>query len=130
MSQKEYSVTDLCEVLRLAFAKNNQTYFGYAWREKLGEFLEEESRYARLVDWLNEEIEFHGSVINPLGPAENGEEFEETYLKEIQDYAVLIHLRDLLLDDRTTTQMRENIEKWLCKRYKIRYWGEYFDGYM
>lgn len=129
MAGKKYGIDDLCETLRLEFTRNNQAFFSYAWREKLGDLLEEESRYARLVDWLNERIEFYGSVINPLSPAVS-DVGEEGYLIAIQDYAVLIHCRDLLLDSRTTTEERENIEKWLCKRYKIRYESEYFKGYI
>lgn len=129
MSRKEYSVADLCEVLRLAFAKNNQIFFGYSWREKLGDVLEEESRYARLVDWLNEQIEIEGKLINIFCPADNTDEYTETYLERMKNYAVYVHLRDLLLDSRTTTAMRSNIEKWLCKHSGAHY-NEYLDSYV
>ena len=129
MSQKEYSVTDLCEVLRLAFAKNNQTYFGYAWREKLGEFLEEESRYAKLVEWLNKEIGRRGDMINVLSPANWSNEFETGYIENLKEFAVMVHTRDLLLDNRTTMEMRERIEKMLCNHYGIHY-NEELESYV
>jgi hypothetical protein len=129
MSQKEYSVTDLCEVLRLAFAKNNQTFFGYAWREKLGEFLEEESRYAKLVEWLNKEIGRRGDMINVLSPANWSNEFETGYIENLKEFAVMVHTRDLLLDNRTTMEMRERIEKMLCNHYGIHY-NEELESYV
>lgn len=129
MSRKEYSVTDLCEVLRLAFAKNNQTFFGYAWREKLGEFLEEESRYAKLVEWLNKEIGRRGDMINVLSPANWSNEFETGYIENLKEFAVMVHTRDLLLDNRTTMEMRERIEKMLCNHYGIHY-NEELESYV
>jgi hypothetical protein len=44
-----------------------------------------------------------------------------TYLTAIQKLAVLVHFRELLLDGRTTEQMRENIAYTLEKLYNIWY---------
>ena len=81
---KEYSVKDVCAAIEREIRKNDGIYFSYAWREKLGEFLEEESRYAKLVNWLNEQLELYGGTINTFSPADWSEEFEESYLKQIQ----------------------------------------------
>lgn len=104
---KEYSVKDVSAAIEREIRKNDGIYFSYAWREKLGEFLEEESRYAKLVNWLNEQLELYGGTINTFSPADWSEEFEESYLKQIQDCAVMIHARDLLLDSRCSGQMQE-----------------------
>lgn len=124
---KEYSVKDVSAAIEREIRKNDGIYFSYAWREKLGEFLEEESRYAKLVNWLNEQLELYGGTINTFSPADWSEEFEESYLKQIQDCAVMIHARDLLLDSRCSGQMREKIENWLCRHFKVRYSEEFGD---
>lgn len=115
--------------------KGNNEFFSYAWREKLnelGDFLEEESKYAKLVNWINKRIDLLNSTKNIFCPADKSEKTSvsmvNTYLRFMQDMAVLIHCREILLDNRTTTKMRDNIEYTLCKLFKIRYskhLGEY-----
>lgn len=124
---KEYSVKDVCAAIEREIRKNDGIYFSYAWREKLGEFLEEESHYTKLVNWLNKQLDLHGWTINTFSPADWSEEFEESYLRQIQDCAVMIHARDLLLDSRCSGKMRENIEKWICRHFKVRYSEEFGD---
>lgn len=125
---KEYSVKDVSAAIEREIRKNDGIYFSYAWREKLGEFLEEESRYAKLVNWLNEQLERYEGTINAFGPSVDwSEEFEESYLQQIQDCAVMIHARDLLLDSRCSGNMREKIEKWICRHFKVRYSEEFGD---
>lgn len=108
--------------------KGNNEFFGYAWREKLNEisdFLEEESKYARLVEWINEKIRLVNSTKNVFCPADKSEDttlaMVNTYLKLMENLAVLIHCKELLLDSRSTIKIRENIEYTLCKIFKIRY---------
>ena len=48
-------------------------YFGYAWREKINEILSNESKYARLVEWINERIDFNREVIDLFNPADRTE---------------------------------------------------------
>ena len=127
----EYSVKDVCAAIEREIRKQDGIYFSSAWREKLGEILKEESRYAKLVQWLNERLELYEGTINIFSPGEWSEEFEESYLRQIEDCGVLIHARDLLLDSRCSGKMRENIEKFICRRYGIHYsegFGEYIGG--
>ena len=83
--------------------KGNNEFFGYAWREKLNEisdFLEEESKYARLVEWINEKIKLLNSTKNVFCPADKNEDttltMVNTYLKQMENLAVLIHCKELL----------------------------------
>nr|DAP89027.1 MAG TPA: hypothetical protein [Caudoviricetes sp.] len=128
---KEYSVKDMSAAIEREIRKNDGIYFSYAWREKLGELLEEESRYAKLVNWLNREIELSESVINVFAPADRTKDYTKgnlaTYMEQIQKLAILIHSRELLLDSRTTREMRENIEYTLGKLYGIHYSEEFGD---
>ena len=105
--------------------QNIGVYFGYAWRDKIGDMLEEESKYARLVEWINKEIDMCVQLVNAFCPADKDEGytngFVNTYLSQMQKLGVLVHCRLLLCDDRTTLEMRENIEYTLCKLYDIRY---------
>lgn len=100
-------------------------YFSSAWRDKIGDMLEEESKYARLAEWVNKEIERCVKLVNAFCPADKDEAytngFANTYLSQMQKLGVLVHCRLLLYDDRTTLEMRENIEYTLCKLYGIKY---------
>ena len=100
-------------------------YFSYAWRDKIGELLQEETKYARLSDWFNNEIEKSKSIIGVFSPADKNEcysnSFFNTYLEEIKKLGVLIHLREILLDSRTTLKMRENIEYATQKLFGVHY---------
>lgn len=108
-------------------------YFSYVWREKVIETLTEESKYTKLVRWLDREIEQTASTVNIFCPADKTEnysnKFFQTYLEQMKNLAVMIHFRELLLDERTTTQMRENLEHTVCKLYGIHY-SEFLDDYV
>lgn len=119
---------ELLKAIQEVIQNGNDEFFGYAWREKLdemGEFLKEESKYARLVDWIDKEIAQLNSVKNVFCPADRNENTTQsmvcTYLSLIQKLAVLVHCKELLLDKRCTTKMRKSIEYTLCKLYKIKY---------
>ncbi len=124
----EYEVNDLYEALSKSLRKNNQTFFSYAWREQIENMIATESKYSRLVEWIDREIELSGELLNVFSPADKTEDYTKgylaNYLEQIQKYAVLVHCKDLLLDSRTTTQMRENIEYTLGKLYGIHYSNE------
>ena len=129
----EYNAKDLGAVLSQVFQKTNQVFFSYAWREKLEEIMIEEKRYGHLVEWLNREIELCESVINVFAPADRTKDYQKgnlvTYMEQIQKLAILIHSRELLLDSRTTKEMRENIEYTLGKLYGIHY-NEELESYV
>lgn len=100
-------------------------YFSYAWREKVNEMLEEESKYSRLVQWLNAEIEQKITVINVFCPADKNDgyqnKFFSTYVEQMKELAILIHFRELMLDERSTSKMRENIEYTVGKVFNVHY---------
>lgn len=108
-------------------------YFSYAWREKIGEMLTTESKYTKLVQWLEKEIEQELSMVNIFCPADRTDDytngFFKTYMEHMQGLAVKIHARELLLDSRTTTQMRENIEYTICKVYNVHY-SDFLNDYV
>ena len=121
-------IKDIAKAIEKEFKKKNDDYFSYAWREKLGElgeFLAEESKYTKLLDWINHEIDRCNETKNVLSPADKDEKttrgMVNTYLALMQKLAVLVHCRELLLDSRSTTKMRENIEYTICKLYGVHY---------
>lgn len=105
--------------------KNNIEYFSYAWREKIINFLEDESRYSKLVEWIDNKIEFNRKYINVFNPADKTEsytnEFFKNYMEALKDFAFLINMKLILLDEKSTTKMRENIEYTICKLYNIKF---------
>lgn len=116
---------DLIKAIEKQYAKSRDTYFSYAWREKVDEWLDNESRYARLVDWINERIEDKQTTIDVFSPADKGEWYTNDYFKSYrsacEEIAMLIHLKWLLLDNRCTIKMRENIEYTICKVFNVHY---------
>lgn len=118
-------IDKITSIIQDELSKNEDEFFSYAWREKLGEMLKEESKYCRLIEWINGELEQCKVGINVFCPADKQEDYTKqyanTYLLSMQKFAVLLHFRALLLDRRTTIKMRENIEYTLCKLYGIHY---------
>ena len=121
-------INDIINAIQKEIGKGQDEFFGYAWREKLGElgeFLREESKYARLVEWINEELQSCNSLKNIFCPADRDENttlaMVNTYGNLMKKLAILVHCKELLLDNRSTTKMRENIEYTICKLYHIRY---------
>ena len=54
---------------------------------------------------------------------------ETGYIESLKEFALMVHTRDLLLDSRTTMEMRERIEKMLCNHYGIHY-SEELESYV
>jgi hypothetical protein len=121
-------IKDIITAVQKEIGKSNDEYFSYAWREKLGqlgEFLAEESKYSQLMKWIDKELKQCNSLKNIFSPSDKNENttvaLVNTYLALMQKLAVLVHCRELLLDSRSTTKMRENIEYTICKLYGIHY---------
>ena len=110
-------------------------YFSYAWREAIGEMLEQESKYSKLVDWIDREIKDKMTTANFFSPADMDKigdytnDFFETFREQLSDVATLTYFREVLLDDRTTTKMRENIEYSIGKVFGVHY-DEYLKDYV
>ncbi len=97
--------------------------------------LEQESKYSKLVDWIDREIKDKMTTANFFSPADMDKvgdytnNFFETFREQLSDIAMLTYFRELLLDDRTTTKMRENIEYSIGKVFGIHY-DEYLKDYV
>lgn len=119
------NIDDLLKNIENFMVKNNQQYFSYAWREKIDEYLSTESKYSKLVDWINTQIEFYKNNMNVFNPADKFEDYNNGYFKTYEDacknIAMLLNFKWMLLDNHCTTEMRENIEYTICKIYKIHY---------
>lgn len=121
-------IEKILNAIQKEISSGNDQFFSYSWREKLGElgeFLQEESKYARLVDWINSELEQISAVKNVFCPADKDATttiaMVNTYSELMKNLAILVHCRELLLDNRATPKMRENIEYTICKMYRIKY---------
>lgn len=116
---------DLIKAIELEYRKSKDMYFGYAWREKINEILSNESKYARLVEWINERIDFNREVIDLFNPADRTEiysnGFFKTYCNACKELAMLINFKEIILDNRCTTKMRENVEYVICKVFGVYY---------
>lgn len=119
------NATKLIIEIEKQFKQNNELFFGYAWREKIDNMLTEESRFIKLVNWVDSQITFYQNNINVFNPADKSQDYTTGYFKTYQDscmnLTMLINLKSILLNNQTTTQMRENIEQTICKVYKIKY---------
>lgn len=118
-------IEKLLNAIKNEFRKHDNTYFEYAWREKIGDMLETESKYEKLVEWIDEQLDFCCETVGVFSPADRNEKTTmqnvNTYRTFMEKIAILVHCREMLLDSRSTTKMRENIEYTLCKLYKISY---------
>lgn len=118
-------IEKLIKAIEKEYDKNRDVFFEYAWREKINEFLNADTKYARLVDWINERIKMHRDTINAFNPADRTEQytngFFEHYRKACEELAMLINLKWIILDNRCTMAMRDNIEYTICKIFNIHY---------
>jgi hypothetical protein len=124
---------ELISVIENTLSQTLDIYFSYAWREKIGEFLEEESKYTKLVCWIDKEIDICTKAINVFSPADRDEDYKnrdiKEYLNSMQKLSTLLHFRLLLIDSRSNTKIRENIEYTICKLYDISY-SEQLEDYV
>lgn len=115
----------LVDFIQEQFIKNNEEFFSCAWREKIEEFLDEESRFLKLLDWIKKEIKINQSSINILNPADKDGSYQIRFFKHYKEacknIAMLLNLQCILLDSRCTTKMRENIEYAICKEFNINF---------
>lgn len=115
----------LVTLIEKQFVKNNEMFFSYAWRENLNEYITEESRYVALVQWIDSEILNYQETINVFNPADkvdgytNG--FFKLYKEACGNVAMLLNMRSILFDSRTTKEMRKNIEDTVCKIWNVKY---------
>ena len=115
----------LLDLIEKRMIKENEIFFSYSWREKIDEWLTNESRFARLVEWINERIESNYTTIDVFNPADKDETFTgdrmKLYLNACQEVAMLMNAKHIILDNRCTTKMRENWEYTICKLFGVHY---------
>lgn len=112
------------------FLKNNLVFFSYAWRENVLNFMKKESKFSYLIDWINERLKIEFIIINTQNPSDRDKNY---MIKNIKDYiescknaGILLNLKFILMDDKSTTTMRENVEHTVCELYNLHYldnWG-------
>ena len=122
--------TRILRAIEEVMTQNNRHYFSYIWREKVKNELKADSKYQKLLDWINAEINISLSLINVINPAEGELEYWDLYKTAMGKIAVLVHLREILLYQTCTDEMRASIERCFCEKMKIRYWeplGEYLE---
>ena len=123
----------LLEAITAQISKSLDGYFNMNWTTEIGKMLEEGSKFNSLVRLLDDEIELCRILVNGNCPAHRQDGYTRghltAYLTAIQKLAVLVHCQEMLLDERTTEQMRENIAYTLEKLYNIRY-SEYLKEYI
>lgn len=124
---------DLIKAVEKEYGKSKDEYFNYAWREKITECLNEENKYSKLIEWINERIDLNKININIFNPADRTEQytngFFELYRKSCEEMAMLINLKIIILDKRCSIQMRENVEYAVCKIFNV-YYNKELDSYI
>lgn len=124
---------DLIKAVEKEYGKSKDEYFNYAWREKITECLNEENKYSKLIEWINERIDLNKININIFNPADRTEQytngFFELYRKSCEEIAMLINFKIIILDKRCSIQMRENVEYAICKIFNVCYNKE-LDSYI
>lgn len=108
-------------------------FLSKAINEQYGDFLEQSSRFFKLVQWCENEIKQAGAIINVFTPADKTDFYTtadfKTFREQVQTVGELVYYHALLLDSRTTTAQRENIEHTICKVYGVKY-NEYLGVYL
>lgn len=91
------------------------------------------SKQDKLIKWLNKKIEEKMLSVNKfLFVNRDDKEYDnllDNSREQLSDISFMIYLRELLLDEKSTTQMRENIEYTICKVFGTKY-SEYLEDYI
>ena len=119
------NVDDLLENIEKFMIDNNKVFFSYAWRENVNNLLSREYRYSKLIDWINKEIETQKNNMNIFNPADKVIGYTNEYFKNYEtackNVAMLLNFKEVLLSEKCTIKMRENIEYTICKVFNIKY---------
>ena len=79
------NIYDLIDNIKKFMIKNNKEFFSYAWREKINKFLDEESKYAKLIEWIDKQVEIYKNNMNIFNPADKFENYNNGYFKTYED---------------------------------------------
>ena len=123
----------LLNALSEAFKESGEKFSEFLWRENIGEMIESQKRYSRLVEWIERQIDICMLRININTPANKSEDYTNgkfsDYLEDLKDVALLVNCKELLKDERTSREQRGNIEYTLGKIYGVHY-SEYLEDYV
>lgn len=107
------------------FLKNNLVFFSYAWRENVLNFMKKESKFSYLIDWINERLKIEFIIINTQNPSDRDKNYTvkniKIYIDACKNVGILLNLKFILMDNKSTTKMREDVEHTICKLYNIYY---------
>lgn len=123
--------SDLLKIIERTMLQNNEIFFSCVWREKLNEFLSVESKYSKLVEWINRQIDFNKESLIVFNPADHtkNEGYYGNYIDCCKEIGILLNTKWIILDNRCTTQMRERIEQFLMDTYSISF-NKYLNEYI
>lgn len=117
--------SELLNAIKESVEKQIGYFFEPAWKRNCGEMLKEESKFAKLVDFLQRKIDLCEKALPCFSPVYRYEGYSAAYYKEYRqllgELAFLIVLKEHLLDNRTSEEMRANIEYTICKEYSVHY---------
>lgn len=118
-------INELTQMLSQHIGREQAEFYAQAIHKEQGTYLEETSRFARLVEWIDNEIRNAGIVINDFSPADKTDTYNTAQYKLWDEHVSLIGkllvFRAFLVDSRSTTQQRRNIEYTACKIFGIHY---------
>ena len=120
-----FDIYDFKREMRAQYGELFAEYFTAAVKASAGEWLSNASRFAKLVAWCDKEIRRTGGIINVFSPADKTADYTNENFKlwreQVHYLAELLYFHDLLIDERTTNEQRQNIEYTICKLYGIHY---------
>lgn len=118
-------VEKLMKLLEEQYKKNDKVFFSYAWRENIESFIEQDSKYQALVEWIDAQLKLAQDLQNVFNPADKIDGYTNAdfniFKEASMNLAILLNFKHLLLHTNTTTTMRDNIEYCICKIYNIKY---------
>lgn len=104
---------------------NNVEFMDFALKEQITNLLEQSSKYAKLVEWIDKQIEVNKNNMNAFNPSLRNDDYINAYFKNYDEgcknVAMLLNLRFILSNKHCTNEMRENIEYTICKVFGVHY---------
>ena len=133
MKKAHFDFYDFKAALAAEYGETIAQFYATMWKENAGAFLEQSSKFARLVEWIDKELRVYAQLVNVFSPADKTKDYTTSefsqWREQVHYVAELIYFRGMLLDGRTTTEQRQNISYTMQKIYGIEY-NEEIGGYV
>ena len=110
--------------LKSELHKISVAFFDYAWDANITEWLQTESRYTKLVEWLKSETESRRKYLAVLFT----DNFEQ-YKQHLAEFAILLQCYDIILDPKCTIAIRTDLEQKICNMCNISY-SDFLNAYV